>query len=506
MIPPATLGLLQGSDLPVTSSPTVIAGGILYFVVVAAIGWAATRRTRTTRDFFVAGSGVGLVALSLSVMSATLSGFTFIGGPGLLYTVGLGALFIVLPVAITNPMVAWVLARRLRLLAEVRGILTLPEAIGVRFRSPWAHGLSAISVLLAVVGYMATNVLALGLVMEAVFGVGLGTGIWIGTGVTLAYAAGGGILAGIWTDVFQGALMAVASVLVFLFALDSGGGMGAMSRLILAADERFLSPWGTLPPLAALSYLFVFGVGALGQPHVIHKFLMIRDPARLRWYPAVTTLALVLTLLLFFGVGVAVKAAVLRGEIAAPANPDQATSLFLLAFTPDLLAALVFAGVAAAIMSTVNSFLNVGAAALIHDLPTALGRPPANELFWGRIATAAIAVLAALVAQFSGALVVFLGIFGWGLFASTLVPALALGMNWNGSTREGAVASIATGLGVTVVFEVGAYLRIYSLPAGVTVSGLALVLSILVFVGVSWWTRAGAGREVDPDVRVVLEA
>jgi Na+/proline symporter len=39
-----------------------------------------------------------------------------------------------------------------------------------------------------------------------------------------------------------------------------------------------------------------------------------------------------------------------------------------------LLAALVFSGVAAAIMSTVNSFMNIGAAALTHDLPVALGR------------------------------------------------------------------------------------------------------------------------------------
>jgi Na+/proline symporter len=506
MISLPALAAVQTTELPQGSSPAVLWGAILYFAVVAVIGYMATRRTHTPRDFFVAGSGVGLVALSLSVMSATLSGFAFIGGPGLIYLVGLGALFIILPVAITNPMVAWVLARRLRLLAEVRGVLTLPEAIGVRFRSPWAHGLSATAVLLAVIGYMATNVLALGLVLEAVFGVGLGSGIWIGTGVTLAYAAGGGILAGIWTDVFQGALMALASVLVFLFALDSGGGMAGMSRLILAADEQFLSPWGSLPPMAALSYLFVFGVGALGQPHVIHKFLMIRDPAKLRWYPAVTTLALVMTLLLFFGVGVAVKAAVLRGDMAPLANPDQATPLFLLTYTPELLAALVFAGVAAAIMSTVNSFLNVGAAALIHDLPLAMGRSPANELLWGRIATAAIAVLAALVAQFSGALVIFLGIFGWGLFASALVPALALGLNWGGSTREGAVASIATGLGVTVVFEVGAYLRLYTLPAGVTVSGLALVLSILVFVGVSWATRGGKGARTDPDVQVVLEA
>jgi len=500
------LAALQTAPLPTVSRPALLAVGVGYFLIVAAIGAYATSRTRTTRDFFVAGRGIGLWALVLSVLSATLSGFVFIGGPGLVYTLGMGAMFIVLPIAITNPMVAWVLARRLRLLAEVRGILTLPEAIGVRFRSPLAQGLAAVSVLIAVVGYMATNVLALGLVIDAIFGVGLGWGIWIGTGITLAYATGGGILAGIWTDMFQGVLMALASVLVFVFTLQAGGGMEAMSRLILAADPTFFSAWGALTPLAALSFFFVFAVGALGQPHVVHKFLMIRDPEQLRWYPLLATVAIVLTLLLYFGVGVAVKALVVGGELAPLGNADEATPAFLLQFTPVILAALVFSGVAAAIMSTVNSFMNVGAAALVHDLPQALGRLPSQELRWGRIATVGISVLAGLTAQLSGTLVAFLGIFGWGLFASTLVPALALGLNWRGATREGAVASIATGLVITLVFEVTAYMGWYSFPTGVTVSGLSLVASLLVFLGVSVLTRNGPGAQVDPDVAVVLEA
>ena len=68
-----------------------------------------------------------------------------------------------------------------------------------------------LAVLAGIVGYMATNVLALGLVLDALFGVGLGWGIWIGTTVVFLYSATGGILAGIYTDVFQGTIMAVAS-------------------------------------------------------------------------------------------------------------------------------------------------------------------------------------------------------------------------------------------------------------------------------------------------------
>jgi Na+/proline symporter len=499
------LAMLQAAELPSVSHPAIVAIAAGYFVIVTAIGAWATRRTRTARDFFVAGQGIGLLALTLSAMSATLSGFAFIGGPGLLYAVGLGAMFIMLPASITSSMGAWVLAKRMRILGEIRGLITVSDAIGARYRSPTAQGLSAVAILIAVIGYMATNILALGLVIDAIFGIGFGWGIWLGMGVTLAYSVAGGIVAGIYTDVFQGALMAFASVLVFLFTLQAGGGMEGISRTILAADPAFLGPWGTLTPLAALSFFFVFGMGSLGQPHVIHKFYMLRDPRRLKWYPLLMTLAILLTTLLFFGVGVAVKSLVVRGEIPALATPDLATPTFLLGFTPVLLAGIVFSGVAAAIMSTVNSFMNIGAAALTHDLPVALGRKVRNELFWGRVSTVLISVLAAVLAQVSGTLVAFLGIFGWGLFASTIVPALAIGLNWEGATREGAIASIATGLGLTLVFETLAFMGAYSFPVGVTVSGLSLVASILVFFVVSWLTRAGAAASIDPDVRLAME-
>ena len=500
-----TLALaLQTAALPRVAQPTVLFSALAYMLVVAVIAAWASRRTRTARDFFVAGDGIGVWTLAIAAMAATLSGFTFIGGPGLVYSLGLGAVFIVLPASLTNTMTTWTLAKRLRLLAEVRGLITVPDAIGARYRSRSAQGLAGIAMLVAIVGYMATNALALGLVIDAVFGTGLPAGIWIGSAIMVAYSAAGGMLAGVYTDVFQGIVMAAASLLVFYYALGSGGGLAGISRSILASDPTFLGPWGKVSPLGALSFFFVFGIGALAQPHVIHKFYMLRDPLRLKWYPAIMTLALMVTVLLYFGVGIAVKALVAEGTMAPLARADDATPQFLLGFAPVALAGLVFAGVAAAIMSTVNSFMNVGAAVVTHDLPVALGRRVHNELLWGRLTTVLLAAVAALVAQVSGTLVAFLGIFGWGLFASTLVPALAIGLNWPGATRAGAIASIATGLVSTLAFESMAYFRVYAFPAGVTISGLSLVLSLLVFFVVSRATR-GQASDVDPDIRLVMD-
>ena len=497
-------GLLQ-TTLPRIAQPVVIAVGVAYFAVIIGISIWASRRTKTASDFFVAGHGIGLIALTVASVSTSVSGFAFIGGPGLIYAVGLGAMFIVLPASVTNVMGAWVLAKRMRLLGEARGLMTVPDAIGARYRSQAAQGLSGVAILVGIVGYMATNALAMGVVINAIFGVGLGWGIWLGMSVTLAYSAAGGILAGIYNDVFQGTLMAVASLLVFIFILDVGGGLGHISRTILTTDPRFLGPWGKLTPLAVLSFFFVFAMGSLGQPQGVHKYYMLKDPLQLKWYPLLKTLGLVLVLLLYFSVGVGVKAFVAEGRMAPLSAPDQATPSLLLSVTPLILAALVFSGVAAATMSTVNSFINIGAAVVMHDLPMAFGRRLGNELAWGRAVTVVIAIAAALIAQYSGSMVAFLGIFGWGLFASTLVPALAIGLNWEGATRAGALSSITTGLIVTLLLETTSYFRIFTFPAGVTASAVALVLSLLMFFTVSWVTRRSAAAAIDADIRMIME-
>jgi Na+/proline symporter len=260
-----------------------------------------------------------------------------------------------------------------------------------------------------------------------------------------------------------------------------------------------------MTPLAALSFFFVFGMGSLGQPQGVHKYYMLRDPMQLKWYPLLKTLGLILVLLLYFGVGVGVKAFVTNGTMAPLTAPDQATPSLLLSVTPLVLAALVFSGVAAATMSAANSFINIGAAIVMHDLPIAFGKRLTNELRWGRAMTLLIAVAAAIIAQNSGTMVAFLGIFGWGLFASTLVPALAVGLNWEGATREGAIASIATGLVVTIALEVASYAKVFTFPSGVTASAVALVMSFLMFFFVSWLTRRSAPEQIDPDVKLIMD-
>ena len=57
---------------------------------------------------------------------------------------------------------------------------------------------------------------------------------------------------------------------------------------------------------------------------------------------------------------------------------------------------------------------------------------------------------------------------------------------------------------ITLLFETLAYFKAYKFPTGVTVSGLSLVLSILVFFAVSWITRERAAAQLDGDVKLVM--
>ncbi len=501
--------------MPSLDRPAIAAAALVYMAVVVAIGIWATRRTLSSRDFFIAGQKLGTLVTALAATSATFSAFVFLGGPGLTYRMGITSLFIMVPVGFTSSLICWTLAKRLRLLAEVREVFTIPDVVLLRFGSRAASGLAAVSIVLGSIGYLAAQLLALGVLFVSIFGVGgeggasLGLGIGIGLVVILLYAVAGGMLAGVYTDVVQGAVMLFAAVAVFGYAFSAGGGLEAMTRTIATSDRfgpDFLDPIGSSAVTAA-GFFFVFGIGAAGQPHMLHKFFMLRDPRSLRWMPAAIGWTQALCVLIWLGIGLAVPALVAEGRMAPLTAPDGAAPLFILGYTPPLLAGIVFAGVLAAIMSSADSFLNIAAAALVRDLPRAFGRSVSRELPAARAATLLVGVGAALLAYGYGDLIALLGTFAFGTFAAALTPALAVGLNWRGVTATAATASIGVGATLNVGLEL--FSRQPALSGSVlstpgAASTIALASSFLVLLALSSW-RSDDGDIVDPAVAAVME-
>jgi Na+/proline symporter len=346
--------------------------------------------------------------------------------------------------------------------------------------------------------------------LQSVFGVrNLAAAIAIGVVVLVVYSVAGGMIAAAYTDLLQGGLMIGAAVAVFVQALRVTGGWSELTGSIAASDRfgaSFLEPFGGAPALTAFGFLFVFGVGVLGQPHMLHKFYMLRDPSTLRWLPAILGGGQAACVLVWVGIGLAVPALVAAGRLAPLERPDDASALFLIGFVPDALAGVILAAVLAAIMSTADSFLNIGSAALVRDLPRAFGRPVARELAWGRMAVVAIAILAATLAHAYGDLVALLGTLAFGTFAAALAPTLAIGLNWSRVTGGAAAASIATGLVVNLGLESAQRFPAVPWPfaAGVQPSAVALASSFLVLLALTLRSAAPC-RVIAEDIREVVD-
>lgn len=493
--------------------PFIIGAASVYLLLVLVVGVWSSRRTKTAKDFWIAGQNIGLWTTGIATTSAAFSGFVFLGGPGLTYQLGTGSLFIIVAGGVTASLMCWVLAKRLRLLAAVREVYTIPDAILSRYRSRAASGIAAVAVIAGTVGYLGSQFLALGRLIEAVFGTrelfgsqSLAMAVIAGVVVVVLYSCLGGMIAGVYTDLLQGSLMTLVAGIVFVHAIAEGGGLPRLAASITqspAFGPSFLEPLGRLPIWTAVSFYFVFSVGILGQPHMIHKFYMIDDPRKLKWIPVVVGFTQTLCLMLWLALGLVVPALVAQGRLTPLAQPDDAAAAYLLEFAPALLAGLVLAGILAAIMSTADSFVNIGSAALVRDLPLALRRPLAQELFWGRVAVIAIAAAATVLAILSGDLIAILGTFAFGTFGAALAPALAIGLNWRRVTAAAAVASMLTGIVVNLGLELLARSGASPLPPGVLPTAVSLAASFAVLFLVSWLSDPDP---IDEDVSLVMES
>ncbi|MCH1441096.1 MAG: sodium/proline symporter [Rubripirellula sp.] len=468
----------------------IVACVVVYFVLCIVVGLWAMRKTKSARDFFMAGRDLGIFVTSIAIFSSAMSGFGFVGGPGLVYRMGISSLWIVISTTIGYAICFFLLGKKLREWAVKRDSISLPDVIKARYQSTTAGVLAAVAIVLGVMGYLATQIAAMATVLQSLVSgltaygeVSLFSCALFSTVLLVFYCVTGGIIASVYTDLIQGVIMMVAAVLVVLTAIWTvDGGLSGISEILVRDDPQSMSPWGSKGMVGCLSWYFVFALGVAGQPHVITKLMMTRRAEDARWTLPATIAGYMVTALLWIVVGLTMRALVVSHAYPELANADSAAPDFLQYFTHPVLAGIVFAGLFAAIMSTADAFLNIGAAAIVHDIPVAVrGKPVENELKWARIVTVLIGVTAMLFALYSREMVALLGAFGWGTFAAALVPTVAIGLNWKRATSSAACVAIASSL--IVNFSIRAFN--FNVPLNIDSGAVALLVSLVLFIGVS---------------------
>ncbi|MBE8540144.1 sodium:solute symporter family transporter [Geoglobus acetivorans] len=489
------------------SDPVTVAVVIGYFVLTFAIGVYAVKRVKTAEHYFGASKLFGAFVTSIAAFASIMSGFGFVGGPGLVYALGATSLWITLAAPVSFGLGWFIIGKRVRLIAETRTIATLPDLAAARFKSDAVRGLLAIGLVLGVIAYLGTQVMAGGYVVSGLLGVNLETAIIIIFGITMVYTAVAGMAASILTDFFQGLIMVVAAIGVLIFALTMTGGTEGLFTTIGQKDPTLIDPLGRGTWVLVLMWFFVFALGGLGQPHLATKFYALKSHRDLKWGALISGGSYMLSSLLWIFVGYAALWLVIGGQIPALQKPDQAAIAFL-GQLPTWMSALVYAGLLAAIMSTASGFIAIGTAAIVRDLPMAFGKELdiSKQMWWGRVVTVLLSVFAVVLGYYGKYLVAILGALGWGYFASATLPLLAVGLNWKRATREGAIASLSVALLLNIGFLFYEKVLGMKLPYAMPSYGVSIIVALLVMIAVSLFTKGAAEDDLDPDIRAAIEA
>ncbi|ABD01666.1 sodium:solute symporter family protein [Synechococcus sp. JA-2-3B'a(2-13)] len=464
-------------------SNTVLSLGVVgvYLLLLAAIGfWSYRHSGRDPVSYFLAGRGLGSLALTLTTLATLLSAFTFIGVPADAYTHGLG---IFLGVGVTTALISglflWV-GYRVWLAAQHFGFITPSEFFGHRFNSPLLALLYCLSALMFTAPYISIQIIGGARTLAAVLGEGIP--YWplavVVALVILGYVLFGGSQAVVWTDVVQGIILILGMGVAFVAVAFSLGRE--------AGSE--LDPWLSLPgPQGRWSWQGLLGNQLLFFmatplfPQFFQRFYMARSAHPFKTLMVVWPL---LILLVFF------PAALLGvwGRLAFPGleKADQIMPLMLQTL-PGGVAAVVITAALAALMSTADSQLLTASSLVTRDLVVTLFRrqlSPHQEEQLGRWVVLGIGLASFAIALNPPGLIVEIAT--WSFQGNAMLfPILIAGLYWKRATRAGAVAGALVSSGLTLGWLSGLLPRAWTggwlpvIPAVVIGSGVLIGVSLL---------------------------
>lgn len=482
-------------------SGPIITTFIAYLVVMVLIGVWVYRRTKTLSDFALGGRSLNAPTAALSAQASDMSGWLLMGLPGAVYAAGIGEAWIAIGLAIGTYLNWLFVAPRLRTYTErAHNAISLSAYFESRFedRTNLLRVVSALIIGVFFTLYVASGLVAGGLLFETIFGVDPDIAITVAVIVIVVYTFLGGFLAVSFTDFLQGTLMFLAMVVVPIAVVLSIGGFTPLFDGVEATSPNLLNwideaaftageGWTTGSSLSfvAIAGLLAWGLGYFGQPHILARFMGIRSAAHVATARRIGTGWVLVTLAAAVFIGLA--------GVAYLDQPLENSETVFLVLVQDLfnpwVAGLILAAVLAAVMSTADSQLLVASTAVTEDFYRRYFKRQASdkELVWvGRIAVVVVAVIAYYLALRGGSVLDIVA-YAWAGFGSAFGPIVILSLYWSRMTWAGALAGMVTGATVVLVWEnvdwagianesIASWGDVYSMLPGF---GLALIAAIV---------------------------
>ncbi len=467
----------------------VLACFVIYLALLLGVGVYSYTRSTTFDDYILGGRGLGKWTTALSAQASDMSGWLLMGLPGALYVSGLCESWIAIGLGIGTYLNWRFIAYRLRIFSvSLDNALTMPEYLSNRFHDNKniLKTLTAIFITIFFLLYTASAIVAGAKLFSTIFDFTYIQALIVGWAIILIYTFIGGFLAVCWTDFIQGSLMFLALVIVPAIMLVMIGGPGEVGELLANEGSTYLKFSGSEEGINWKSVIsnLAWGLGYFGMPHIIVRFMAIKDPKELKHSRIIATVWVAVTLTAAILIGLVGRAFVLKYGIDLAAA--EAETIFLVAIEyifPSAIAGWLLAAVLSATMSTADSQLLVSASSISNDLVKGFKNDISEKaLLWiSRISVLTIALLALVIALDPNNSVMDLVSDGWAGLGGTFSAVMIFSLFWRRTSLAGAVSGILVG-GLTVIIWL-LFLKdtgIYALLPAFILSALSIVVVSMV--------------------------
>lgn len=458
-------GVLAAADAlqgPVERQPVNITAIIMFMLFVSVtlgITYWAARRTRSTSDFYAAGSSISGLQNGLAIAGDFMSAASFLGISGLVFASGFDGLIYSIGFLVGWPIILFLLAERLRNL----GKYTFADAVSYRLRPLPIRSLAACGTLTVVLFYLIAQMVGAGKLIQILFGLDYHYAV-VSVGVLMIlYVTFGGMLATTWVQIIKAVLLLFGAsfiAIAVMYKMDFSFEHLFTSAVNIHNDGmNIMAPGGLVSdPVSAISLGLALMFGTAGLPHILMRFFTVPDAREARKSVFYATGFIgyfyILTFIIGFGAIVLltnnpdfldpVSGGIYGGNNMAAVHLSRAVGgeAFL-----GFISAVAFA----TILAVVSGLTLSGASAISHDLYASVichGEiPEGEEVRVSRIATVVLGIVAIILGIiFEQQNVAYMVGLAFAIAASVNFPVLFLSMYWQRLTTRGAFIGGSVGL------------------------------------------------------------
>ncbi len=478
---------------------------ILYLAAMVLVGVYFGRKGSggSSDDFYLGGRKMGPIVTAMSAEASDMSSYLLMGLPGLAYLCGLPEVtWTAIGLAVGTYLNWLIVARRLRRYSARLGAITVPDFFARRFGDDrhLISCLAALTILVFFIPYTASGFKAIGTLFSSLFGVDYHLAMILGGIVVVLYTVMGGFMAVSFTDLIQSIFMSIALIVIVCFGIEQAGGLGTVmdnARALpgyLSMTQGYDVSTGAAASFGGRSIVstLAWGLGYFGMPHILLRFMAIREEKALNQSRRIATVWVVISMFIAVFIGIiGYSVSVAGGVPFLTTSADAETIIIKLADLMSrhgvllaVMAGVILSGILAATMSTADSQLLTAASSVSQDLAQGFFGAKMSErtaMRLARLTVAAIALIGMVLAWDPNSSVFRVVSFAWAGFGAAFGPVMLFALFWKRANRQGALAGMLTGGTMVFVWKyliapMGGAWAIYELLPAFLAASLVLVI------------------------------